>query len=86
MAENLNDDGGPAFPREAYVNPNGVAVRTGSDGMSLRAYLAGQAMVGVIKVYAGGTPSGSETRAQMCARLSVAYADALIAELAKGGK
>jgi len=36
------NNGGPAFPREAYVNPNGVTVRVGSDGMTLRDWFAGQ--------------------------------------------
>lgn len=42
MTDKIND-GGPAFPREAYVNPHGVEIRIGSDGMTLRDWFAGQA-------------------------------------------
>ena len=34
------NDGGPAFPKEAYVNQHGVVIHTGTAGMSLRTYAA----------------------------------------------
>ena len=40
-------DGGPAFPRSATKGTSGTIVREAQDGMSLRTYLAGQALAGL---------------------------------------
>ena len=38
------NDGGPIHPLTAVWNPSGQLIRQYSDGMSLRAWLAGQAL------------------------------------------
>lgn len=63
----------PAFPIPNAYSPNGD-VQYGCDGMSLRAYLAGQA---VIAAERSGQGVG------YVARRAVEIADALIAELNK---
>ncbi len=76
-------DGGPAFPR-----PLGEALGTISDsyvGMSLRAWLAGMAMNGLLAsnkevMLQGKSQEANETTAAVAA---VACADALISELEK---
>jgi len=45
MSNQIND-GGPAFPVSDCVYPNGE-VQTGSYGMTLRDYFAGQALAGM---------------------------------------
>ena len=40
-------DGGPAFPRSATKGTSGTIVREAQDGMTLRTYLAGQALAGL---------------------------------------
>ncbi len=42
------NDGGPAFPVPATVLPSGQ-VQPGSDGMSIRVWLAGQAISSVLR-------------------------------------
>jgi hypothetical protein len=52
-------DGGPAFPQPPVEStPGGAPWGLGADGMSLRDYFAGQALVGLIaKAYGSdGTP------------------------------
>jgi len=41
------NDGGPAFPRSATKGTSGTIVREAQDGMTLRTYLAGQALAGL---------------------------------------
>lgn len=88
------NDGGPAFPTDSWERPAEYAdqmlVRSG--GMTLRAYLAGRAMAGLMarpdeRVCPTDRLNGfKEWRAEMLqanARLCCAMADALIAELGK---
>lgn len=43
------NDGGPAFPQHGWSSdPNVVERMNGRQGMSLRAYLAGQALAGIM--------------------------------------
>lgn len=63
-------DGGPAFP----CGPNNGCGP--SDGMSLRAYFAGQALAGI---------DHQQVDSIKAAKWSVEVADALLAELAKAG-
>jgi hypothetical protein len=74
-------DGGPAFPREAYVNPNGTTIRTGSDGMSLRDWFAGQALTGILGPNYDWFTSGDRTgsRAHEAAYFAYSLADAMLA-------
>lgn len=41
------NDGGPAFPSKETRNSIGQVIATGYIGMSLRDYLAGQALIGL---------------------------------------
>ena len=75
MSDTIND-GGPAFPVETTSTPY-------SPGMSLRAYVAAQCMAGFCSMHdEAGLWSWEVDDA---ARRAVSCADALIAELAKGG-
>ena len=66
------NDGGPAFPK-GYGQGN---------GMTLRDWLAGQALVGLL---ASPKTDGSTTNAHM-AEVAHGLADAMLAERAKGGE
>ena len=76
------NDGGRAFPvAGSWSGEDGPAQYDGlpQPGMSLRAYYAGQALVGYL---AGSRPEdGDYPRDEKLARWCVATADALIAEL-----
>lgn len=75
MSDTIND-GGPAFPVETTATPY-------APGMSLRAYFAGQALAGFCSTH---DESGVWSwRSADAAKEAVRCADALIAELAKGG-
>lgn len=69
-------DGGPAFPVTAENGLGHIA-----DGMSLRDWFAGQAMIAALST-AHGSPSLAET-VRACAVASYAAADAMLAERAK---
>lgn len=80
--------GGHAFPiSRGHFAPDGKMMSADwTPGMTLRQYYAGQALAGftantgnVAHVFR----SGDEANSEVLARLSVRYADALIAELAK---
>jgi len=64
-----NNDGGPAFPCSDIVTANGD-VQTGGNGMTLRDWFAGQALVGLTSVY---TNEASVRKAWECANLMLAY-------------
>jgi len=72
------NDGGPAFPIPGHANPGLLKSAKSVPGMSLRAWLAGQALVGLI-----GPEDVSEAVVIMNSRLAVLYADAMLAELEK---
>jgi hypothetical protein len=42
------NDGGPAFPCESYGHRNGKETTVPAQGMTLRDYLAGQALAGIV--------------------------------------
>jgi hypothetical protein len=67
------NDGGPAFPQSATSDGYRTNV---PEGMTLRAYFAGQAMIGLIA-------SNAEISTMNAAHWAAAHADALIAELSK---
>ncbi len=72
-------DGGPAFPDQE------------GSGMSLRAWLAGQALIGLLSTNQAITmnPDGDKKttfRSEDFAEMSVFMADAMLAELEKEGK
>lgn len=73
------NDGGPAFP----VHPESF----GSNGMSLRAYFAGQALPAVIAgqydIAMRGGDINPSTVTKDVAQVILEYADAIIAELEK---
>lgn len=48
MTQTKINDGGPAFPHPDERGLMGEGLREGSDGMSLRDWFAGQALVGLI--------------------------------------
>ena len=64
---------GPAFPFPAYTYPNGE-INHGEDGMTLRDYFAGQALVGLL---AGRQPSNAYPPEHI-AETSYALAEALL--------
>ena len=64
--------GGPAFARP-----------DGSEGMTLRDYLAGQALAGMPLKDDGQRPSGASLDFMWAAAAAYKYADAMIAERAK---
>jgi hypothetical protein len=71
------NDGGPAFPQNVPAGVIGGGCGPHVEwGMSLRAYFAGQAMVGLIA-------SNADISTMNAAHWAVAHADALIAELSK---
>lgn len=90
MSDTIND-GGPAFPQISELGD--IAATSG--GMSLRAYLAAHAPVtlhdaALVCGYDGMEDAfhNDQTRAitlAIMAMMRAEYADALIAELAKGG-
>lgn len=71
MSQPIND-GGPAFPRSATDHCHS------QEGMSLRAYYAGQALMGWA---AGRNHSMCDSDPDKVANTCVAYADALIRKL-----
>ena len=78
---NTPKDGGPAFPTtESHENPNWPGTRDvyAASGMTLRAYFAGQALLGLL------SDPNNMSNAEVNAQAAVVSADALIAELAKG--
>ena len=103
MTDKINN-GGPAFPVTFEGGKNNGEAPYFAAGMSLRAYIAAQALNQAVLDY--GQPNLGSTAGQRCDRGSpvlpyatkaigsreeiiamqaVKYADALIAELAKGG-
>lgn len=68
------DNGGAAFPREAYVNPHGVTIRVGSDGMTLRDYAAIKFMAALISANDGDISALGDG----CAKDAFAAADAML--------
>lgn len=66
-------DGGPAFPHGPYVQ---------CDGMSLRDYFAGQALVALTRCYAAGEVDGYLLR--MVAADAYTLADAMLEQRMKG--
>ena len=72
------DTGGSAFPNPEIRLDDGTGIREGSDGMTLRDYIAIAAMSGAL----GGTPGGHLHWAQL-AKESYEHADAMIAERSK---
>lgn len=68
-----NENGGFAFPREARINPHGVLVHSGSAGMTLRDYFAGNALVGLVS-----QKIDIETMQRKVSVLCYEYADAML--------
>ena len=66
------NEGGPAFPRTGSYHPDGDSCfdSTRQDGMTLRAWLAGQALSGILSLERGVTPR--------TAKRAVAMADAVL--------
>ncbi len=71
-----SDDGGPAFPLNHGVIVNGKQTCIPTNGMTLREYYAGQAMMGLL-CYAEAESCG----ATATAAYAVEHAEALIAAL-----
>lgn len=90
------NDGGPAFPL-AYTetNEHGVQFPFTHPGMSMRDWFAGQALAGMVAGAHGSEVSMSglmDAAAEhgwpihtVCAKAAYGYADAMLAERAKGG-
>ena len=64
------DDGGPAFPRARSVRPDDER----NEGMTLRDYFAGQALIGLL-----GNGYPNNTDGAHYAKAAYHYADAMIA-------
>lgn len=86
------NDGGPAYPGIAFLEKNDAHAPerrskyavVGQHGMSLRAYLAGKALVAIGDLFEVNSDDRVTAASQrVVAKLCVGYADALIAELAK---
>ena len=81
------NDGGPAFPCPPGYGPHGEALQAPQEGLSLRAWFAGQALPGILAAEA--TESLYRVQDEVIilpgavAMLAVACADALLAELQK---
>lgn len=78
MSKGVND-GGPAFPMPHVSNVNNGTMEWGESGMSLRAWLAGQALTSR-GLY------GANVREKEVAEECVRIADALIAKLNEGNQ
>ena len=78
------NNGGPAFPGQQDMCPDGNWNQTWEPGMSRRDWFAGQALTGLLPARdrEGRTPV-SDNEVEWAAGLAVQYADALIAELEK---
>lgn len=84
------NDGGTAFPTQPGAwaeQPSGDKEwAEGSPGMSLRAWLAGQALAGFCSTLTGqDLILAGEAAFPALGRMSVMAADSALAELAKGG-
>lgn len=86
------NDGGPAFPRATTIGANGQPWNDEQPGMSLRAWMAGMAMQGLmsdsttVMVIGEMNEQDPERTGQHIARRACELADFLIAELEKGNK
>ena len=75
--EMTKDNGGQAFPN-THTNSNGVNVGWhGKEGMTLRDYFAGQALIGLVS-----SPKAHVKQGKF-AKQAYQYADAMIAERSK---
>lgn len=76
------NNGGPAFPRDSYIHPRGE-FEWPNDGMSLRAWLAGQALASIGSDYhaSGEVNEQAKAHAAMIAEHVCNIADAIIAKL-----
>ena len=72
---NTFDDGGPAFPRTGFDAKGTATTEPHQDGMTLRAWFAGQCIAALI-------PPG-HLNAEKTAQQAVAHADELLKELGK---
>lgn len=66
------DDGGPAFPYTEDKTHIGMGIKQ-NNGMTLRDYFAGQALMGMMEKY-------SQTNCDIVSGWSYQFADAMIAE------
>lgn len=80
-----HNDGGPAFPRPSseVVDSLGQHWLSAQEGMSLRAWLAGQALSGVCVTFPEEEWVKDGSTARELAKMVVQVADATIAELVK---
>lgn len=77
MTTPQTNNGGPAFPEGASgPYPNGEIV-LGREGMTLRVWLAGKAMAGLLSSWS--SPGSEFFEAANVAKFAYAYADAMIA-------
>lgn len=67
------DDGGPAFPRAATPHQTSGVIHGPRDGMSLRDYFAGQALVGL-----SANPVWSDASWERTAEAAYEAADAML--------
>jgi len=79
-------DGGPAYPSSVAVGSCGDVYQGQYFGMSLRAYIATAALAGLLANPEEILAAPIEVIQAALARVSVGYADALIAELNKSGE
>ena len=85
----MTDHSGPAFPAPTETTFQGGVFKTSAPGMTLRQWLAGQALPMVMQTMPAAESldaepqAAAETIARVAARWSVLVADAVLAELAK---
>lgn len=75
MGERI-EDGGPAFPKPLDPYPNAQGMESGSHGMSLRDWFAGQAHAGAFR-HEGWINTVDDDQGEM-ARRAYAIADAML--------
>ena len=79
------NDGGPAFPRPMVGSDQAGTVDAGCEGMTLRDWFAGQALMGLCADY-GRTTCAAEGVHENLAMVAHRIADAMLKEREKGSE
>lgn len=86
MSSEIND-GGPAFPKPLDPYPNAQGMESGTHGMSLRDWFAGQALTGIMVMISAGKHELPDPKGPKgCAFEAYRLADAMLAERTKAAR